>query len=801
MLRNYFKIAFRTLARSKSYAFINILGLAIGITGATLLLTYVKDETSFDQFHSKSDDIVRIIVVDKTGEAPRKFASNAAIFASTLVEELPEVTKATTLFMRGGHVNFIIDGVRFAQRNYFITDPSFFEVFDFEFLDGDRATALAEPNSVVLSENEAIRYFGKTDVLGEILTWPFGDDFKVTGIAKNTPANSHIKFDVLISQNYSDPQWTRMLSSWEEIGPTSYLVLADGANIADVQSKAEALANEKMGVPFADMVDFELQSLSDIHFGSANIEQSIAQTSGDKSYILIFISIAVFLVVIASVNYMNLATSRAVFRAKEIGIRKVVGAVKKQLVTQFLMESLLITTISLIISIGLTDLSMPFFNQLTQKDFDFSWATLGEYLPMLLGLTTVIALLSGVYPSFFMTRFKTVDVLKGERNTSSPFALRKVLVIAQFALSIIMIISTIVVTQQMNFIKDKNLGFQDNNLVVIDINNANVRTNFKAMRTELANVPGVESVSVSTRVPGEWKGINEVTAVTNNLKQQTRDSVDVFFMGFDENLIETFGFKLKDGVSFTGVDATDSTKILLNEAAVATFGLENPIGETIELTSRGRSMRVQIIGVVEDFNFQSLHNKIAPIVLGYWNNPAASIDYFTVKASGNMANVVAGLTEVHNKFDQATAMESHFLDSQLANFYQAEQQASVIYKVGAGLSIFVACLGLFGLASFTVEKRTKELGIRKVLGASQLSLFYLLSSTFAKQVFLAFIIASPFAFWIMKNWLNGFVYHVNISPIAFIVAGLMTMLIALLTVSYRSVLATRSNPVDALRSE
>ena len=801
MLKNYFKIAFRTLARSKGYAFINILGLAIGITGATLLLTYVKDETSFDQFHSKADDIVRIIAVDKTGEAPRKFAVNAAVFASTLVEELPEVTNATTLFMRGGHMNFTIDGVRFAQRNYFITDPSFFEVFDFEFLEGDRVTALAEPNSVVLSENEAIRYFGTTDALGRTITSPFAGEFKVTGISKNTPANSHIKFDVLISQNYSDPQWQQMLTSWEQIGPSSYLVLTKGADIADVQKKAEAIANERMGAPMADMVDFELQSLKDIHFESANIEQSIAQTSDDKSYILIFISIAVFLVVIASVNYMNLATSRAVFRAKEIGIRKVVGAVKKQLVAQFLMESLLITLISLIVSIGLTDLSMPFFNDLTQKNFDFSWATLGEYLPMLLGLTAIIALLSGIYPSFFMTRFKTVDVLKGERKTSSPFALRKILVIAQFALSIIMIISTIVVTQQMNYINDKNLGFDDSNLVVIDINNGNVRANFKAMRTELANVPGVESVSVSTRVPGEWKTINEITAVTNNVNQQTRDSVDVFYMGFDENLIETFGFKLKDGVSFAGVDATDSTKILLNETAAATFGLDNPIGETIELTSRGRNLRVQVIGVVEDFNFQSLHNKVAPIILGYWNNPAASIDYFTVKASGNMANVVAGLTEVHNKFDQATAMESHFLDSQLANFYQAEQQASVIYKVGAGLSIFVACLGLFGLASFTVEKRIKELGIRKVLGASQWSLFYLLSSTFAKQVFLAFIIASPFAFWIMKNWLSGFVYHVNISPIAFIVAGLMTMVIALLTVSYRSILATKSNPVDSLRSE
>jgi putative ABC transport system permease protein len=801
MIKNYFKTAFRTLWKNKGYAFINIIGLAIGITGATLLLTYVNDETSFDSFHSQSDNIIRVILLDNTEDAPRRYAVNAAIFASTLVEELPEVTKATSLFQRGGHINFTIDGVRFAQRNYFITDPSFFTVFDFEFLRGDKATALAEPNSVVLSENEAIRYFGKTDVIGELISSPFAGEYKVTGITKNAPSNSHLKFDVLISQNYSNPQWKQILNRWEEFGPSSYLVLAEGTNIAEVQKKAESIANERMGAPLADIVDYEFQALRDIHFGSNGIERGVEQASGNKNYIIIFISIAVFLVVIASLNYMNLATSRSVFRAKEIGIRKVVGAVKNQIVTQFLIESFLITILALIVSIGLTDLSMPFFNQLIQKDFEFSWATLGQYMPLLLGLTVIIALLSGVYPSFFMTRFKTVDVLKGERKTSSPFALRKVLVIVQFSLSIIMIISTIVVAQQMNYIKDKNLGFDEHNLVVIDINNANVRSNFKAMRTELANVPGVESVSVSSRVPGEWKSIDEVMAITNNAERKTRDSLQVFYMGFDENLISTFGFNLKEGVSFTGNDSSDSTKILLNEAAVATFGLENPIGKTIELNSQGRSLRVEVIGVVEDFHFQSLHIKVAPIILGYWNNPAASIDYFTVKASGNMADMLTGLSAVHGKFDQATAMESHYLDSQLANFYQAESQASVIYKVGAGLSIFVACLGLFGLVSFTVEKRIKELGIRKVLGASQWSLFYLLSSTFVKQVALAFIIASPFAFFIMRSWLSSFAYRIDVSPFAFVVAGLVTVVIALITVSYRSLLATRSNPVDSLRSE
>lgn len=802
MFKNYLKIAVRTLWRSKGYAFINVMGLAIAITGATLLLTFVKDETSHDKFHTKSDRIARVIATQKNLEEPRRFASNPGILGTTLKAEVPEIENSTTLYRRGGHFNFIIDGVRFAQRRYSIVEPSFFEIFDFELLAGDRATVVSEPNSVVLSENEAIRYFGRTDVLGEVLQSPGFGEFKVTGVTKTVPANSHIKFDLLISAFFPDERWKENMTNWGAFGSASYVLLAPGSDINTVAKKSEALANERMGDPLKDIIDFSLQPIHDIHFQSGDIENGIEEQKGDSSYIMIFLSITVFLLLIASVNYMNLATSRAVFRAKEIGIRKVVGAVKSQLVMQFLLESLMITFLSLIISIGLTDLMMPFFNEVTGKQFDFSWATLGEFLPVLGGVAIIVGVLSGIYPSFFMTRFKTVDVLKGERVGGSSFSLRKVLVIVQFLLAIVMIISTLVVSDQMNFIKEKNLGFNEENLMVIDINNGNVRNEFKTMRAEFAKIPGVQSVGVSTRVPGEWKGINEVQANLLTGDGQVRDSVTLFYMGFDQGMLETFDFNLMDGEYFSGNDDTDMTKILVNEAAAEAFGYTNEaLGKTVQLTSRGRALSVQIIGVLEDFNFQSLHSKVEPMIIGNWNNPAASIDYFTLKVNGNMSDVIEAATLVHNQFDQATAMEYHFLENQLELFYETERQASIIFKVGSGLSIFVACLGLFGLASFTVEKRVKEMGIRKVLGATEWNLFYLLSSTFTKQVFISFLLASPIAYWIMSIWLKDFEYQVGIGASAFLIAGLATVLIALLTVSYRSLKAAHSNPVTSLRTE
>ena len=475
-------------------------------------------------------------------------------------------------------------------------------------------------------------------------------------------------------------------------------------------------------------------------------------------------------------------------------------AKRQQLVAQFLTESLMITLISLILSIGITDITMPFFNELTGRSFAFNLSTLLDYAPLLLFIAITIGLLSGIYPAVFMTKFKPVKVLKGEQATGGSFNIRKALVVFQFVLSTVLIISTLVVANQMSFIRNKNLGFNQENLLVIDINNGAIRPLFKSMRNEFSQIAGVSEVAVASRIPGEWKNINEVNVNILDGDGLKKDSIGSYYMSFDTNMLSTFDMELKDGEFFSGNDQSDSTKILINETAVKRFGLTNPIGAIVELEGRGKGAYT-IIGVMKDFNFQSLHSSLEPMVIGAWNNPNAIIDYFILKITGDPKPIIESANAVHSKFDTRTVMEYHFLDDQLTNFYEAERQASVIFKIGAGLSIFISCLGLFGLASFTVEKRIKELGIRKVLGASEWSLFYLLSSSFSKQIILSFLIASPIAYFIMQNWLQNFEYRVSLGVGVFLIAGIGTLLIAILTVSYRAIKAAHSNPVHSLRSE
>jgi putative ABC transport system permease protein len=802
MYKNYFKIALRTLWKNKAYSFINIMGLAISIAGATLLLTYVKSEVSFDRFHSKADQIVRPIVIQSGAEGDRYFASNPAIYVQTLAEQMPEVESYVSLLRLGGQFNVVIDNKPFTERTYAITNSNFFSVFDFELIQGNSQTVLDEPYSMVLSQKQAIKFFGTEDVLGKTVEAPsYGGAFKITGLMRDLPQNTHVELDILIGQSVLPENRTRALyQNWTDFSATSYLVLKEGTDVAAFTTKADALANTNFPKEIADLVRFELQPLADIHFESAHIESDFAAFKSDKSYVIIFSVIALFLIVIAAVNYMNLATSKAVFRSKEIGIRKVVGAKRQQLVAQFLTESLMITLIALILSIGITDITMPFFNELTGRTFEFSFRTLQDYAPLLLFIAITIGLLSGIYPAVFMTKFKPVKVLKGEQATGGSFNIRKALVVFQFVLSTVLIISTLVVANQMSFIRNKNLGFNKENLLVIDINNGAVRPVFKSMRNEFSQIAGVSKVAVASRIPGEWKNINEVNVNILDTDGLKKDSIGSYYMSFDPNMLSTFDMELEDGEFFSGNDQSDSTKILINETAVKKFGLTNPIGAIVELEGRGRGSYT-IIGVVKDFNFQSLHASLEPMVIGAWNNPNAVIDYFILKVSGDPKPIIEAANTVHSKFDTRTVMEYHFLDDQLSNFYVAERQASVIFKIGAGLSIFISCLGLFGLASFTVEKRIKELGIRKVLGASEWSLFYLLSSSFSKQIILSFLIASPIAYFIMKNWLQNFEYRVGLGVGAFLIAGMGTLMIAILTVSYRAIKAAHSNPVNSLRSE
>ena len=751
--------------------------------------------------HANYERIVRPITIQTNLDEPRYHGSNPMIMATTFVDELPEVENQVTLYRRGSQINYQFEGQNYTDREFFFTTPELFEVFDFKLIKGDPKTVLSEPKTVVVSENKALEVFGTTDVIGKIIQTQ-GGDVKISGVMEQIPDNSHVYADWFFTELLPPNAMQTIRNSWTDFNSTSYLVLAPGTDRATFQQKALDLTTPHLPAGFAEQVSFEFQALEDIHFNSAHIETDIARFKSDKTYTAIFIFISIFLVVIASVNYMNLATSKAVFRAKEIGIRKVVGAEKRQLVTQILTESLVIASIGLLLSIALTDIAMPFFNGLTGRNYDFSWGQLLGYADVLLGLTLVIGVLSGIYPAFFMTNFKTVNILKGEQVKGGSFNIRKALVVFQFVLSIVLIISTMVVSDQMKFIRDKNLGFNKENLLVIDINNGAVRPVFRTMKSELAQIPGVESVAVASRVPGEWKNIDRVGVSLYSSDGSMKDSTEFYYMSFDPDMLTTFNFDLISGEFFEGNDASDSTKIMLNQSAAKALGFENPLGEQVELNVRGVNGRYTVAGVLEDFNFQSLHSEIEPLVVGAWNNRASAIDYFILKVSDqNIPEIIEEANKVHEKFDTRTVMEYHFLDQQLEIFYESDQQASVIFKVGASLSIFIACLGLFGLASFTIQKRVKELGIRKVLGASEWKIFMLLSSSFSKQILLAFIIASPIAYWVMDNWLQNFQYRIGIGVGTFILAGLGTLLVALITVSYRALRAANSNPVNSLRSE
>jgi putative ABC transport system permease protein len=489
-------------------------------------------------------------------------------------------------------------------------------------------------------------------------------------------------------------------------------------------------------------------------------------------------------------------------RAREVGVRKVVGAKMGQLVAQFLIESFLITLIAAAVSIIVMDIVFPYFNQITGKEFDVTPDTWTMYVTPLMAIAFVVGIISGIYPAFYLAKVRPVSSLRGREATGKhTVGLRKVLVVFQFVITIIMIVSTLVISKQLNFVQTADIGFNEEGLMVIDINSGEVRSRFRAMKDEYANIPGVQHVAVSTRVPGEWKNIPELYVSSPASPSGAPDSTKTYFMGFDEDMLATYEMELKGGRYFSPLSSGDSTNILLNESAVKALGLSEPIGAVVAIRTRRGERNMTVIGVLEDFNFQSLHQKIAPIVIGSWNNPFHYIDYFSLKISGDLQEAIRNVTTVYEKFDQRTPIEYHFLDSQIESFYQAENRAGMIVRMGGMLSIFVACLGLFGLAAYNIQRRTKELGIRKVLGASGLNLFLLLSSSFAKQIAIASFIATPLAWYMMREWLKAFEYKISLHAGIFVLAGLIALLIALATVSYRTFKAVRVNPVNSLRDE
>jgi len=800
MLRNYFKIALRNLRRNKVYGIINILGLAVGITGATLLYLYVDNELGYDAFHEKSERTYRVVEIDDSREqGTRYYGQTAPVLGSTLEESYPEIEQLVRVFQPVGHVNLEWKGEALSERNWLMADPEFFEVFDFEVIHGSKTQALSQPNSLVISESMAERLFGNENPIGQVLTFSNLGDNTVTAVVENIPDNSHLQFDLLFTRVNSNIEWDEYLASWDRYGAYTYLLMEESADIASFKEKLDAFIQNQQAAN-ENARNFFLQPITDIYFNSQDIEFGIENAHGNIFYIYVFSAIGIFLLLIAGINYMNLATALSAQRGKEIGIRKAAGAERRQLIGQFLSESVVIALLACIGSYFLIELLLPSFNQLTGKSFSITGDSFGYVAMVLLGIGLLLGISSGSYPAFYLALIKPIRVLKTNAEMKGGnLTLRKVLVVAQFSLSIILIIGTLAAYKQIDYIRTADLGFEEEQILVVDINHGNVRARFDAMKQEIAKVPGVRDVAVSSRVPGEWKDISQTFA--RSAQTATADSVQTYFMSFDEDMLSLYNIGLLSGRNFSGNKLTDSLTVLLNQTAAQALSLEDPVGETIRLS--GVEEPVRVVGVVEDFNYQSLHQKVAPLMIGYRANPVRTIDYFSIKLAtdADIPATIEGLKQVHGEFDTETSMEYHFLDQQIEQMYRADVRAGRLFAIGGGVTIFIACLGLFGLALFSTQRRIREIGIRKALGATIPQILTLLTTDFMKLVAIAFVCAVPFSWLVMRNWLQNFAYHTDLGIGIFLLAGFGALLVSLLTVSYQSIKAAVMNPVDSLRRE
>ena len=813
MFKNHIKTALRNMRKNKVFSIINITGLTIGLTSFLLIALYVFDELTFDRFHAHASDIYRVILHKKNGEGKEiKIAAAGYMVSEQSKKELPEIKNTVRIGGLGRANVSTLENQNVFYEDYWVANAGFLQAFSFPGVQGDLNIALAAPHSVVVTEETAQKLFHTTSVLGKVIridrdTLPF----RITAVLKNFPVNSHLSFNLLFSESSIEDENFRKAANmdWSNESFTTYLQLSHSADPRQVETKINALVKSNEKETDKEKSYYTLQPLKDVHFHSEGITGRIAASS-NISYIYVFCIIALFVLVIACINYMNLTTARFSNRAKEIAVRKVAGASRKNLVTQFLFEAFAVTIISLVFAILLVKFLLPSFNAFTGKQLSLGFDT--DYRIWIgIGLTIIVAMsMAGIYPALFQSGLKPLLLLKskvyaGKGNVS----LRKSLVVFQFAISIIMIIATIIVYRQMKYINTKDMGFNKEQLLVVDINSDGVRNGEQVIKNEFGKLSQVKNVCVSSRVPGEWKNLPKV----NVLKEGADVSAgnEMFFMGVDEQFINTYQLKLLKGRNFTTGSKVDSSSVMINETAARQLGITEASGQLIQIPSVNYgaayhdlkvSFNVRIVGIVKDFNFQSLHDPLAPIVLACAKNPIQSIDYFTVRVRRD--NVSAGIEQMeailHN-IDQDHLFEYHFLDKQWERFYREDKIQETIFFMIALLAILIACLGLFGLATYAAEQRLKEIGIRKVLGASVESIVAMLSKEFLKLVLIAAFIAFPVAWLSMHQWLQNFAFRVDIGWWVFIVAVTIALMIAFLTVSFQAIRAAIANPVKSLRTE
>ncbi|MFQ5641687.1 MAG: ABC transporter permease, partial [bacterium] len=789
MLKNYFKMALRNLKKHKGYSIINIFGLAIGMTCFLFIVLYVQKELSYDRFHENAERIYRIATESKTNDRISRNAGTQHPLAPVLRQDFPEF-EVTGRFYFYEKALVEANGKKIYATQFAFAEPQFLQIFSFPLLLGDSHETLRQPNTVVVSQAAARMYFGEENPVGKRLRFENSMDFTIVGVAKDVPTNSHLSFDFLASYDnvtrdvvgFDPDQWGAFF------GVYTYTLLPPETNVAVLEQKMSTVMNQHGShAPSISRRPF-LQALTDIHLRS-HINDELG-VNNHVSNLYILSTIGFFVLLIACINFMNLATARSVRRAKEVGVRKVFGALRAQLVRQFLSESILFAFFALFVSLVLIEFMLPFFNALIGKSLTFTYANHFSALAIMLCLALVVGVISGIYPAFVLSGFRPVDAVKGmqanTRRARSPQFLRRVLVVAQFSISIVLITGTIIMQKQRDFFGSANLGFDKELNVVIPMSDNSVTKQYKMIRSEWLTYPRIRGITASMEAPiGE--NDFETSLYPRGADGKERFGINLNFV--DDNYLSHFGLTLLAGRNFSPELSTDAKRaMIVNESTLKKLGIVEPedaIGKVYRIGLN--RIDAEVIGVVKDFHIASLHDEIEPLVMMYWPD---FFNAFSVKIRAkDIVETIAYLEESWSKFAPEFPFQYQFLDDYIAGLYQAEEQSQRIVNTFSLIAILITCLGLLGLASFTAEQRTKEIGIRKVLGATVSNITAMLSKDFVKPVLLANLIAWPVAWYVMTKWLQDFAYRIDIGWWIFALAGGLALVIALLTVSTQAIRA------------
>jgi len=795
MFRNYVKVAIRNLQRNKGFTAINVAGLSIGLATCLLIVFYVADELRYDKYNTRANNIYRADMEVKFGHNANSYAAVQSGFADEVKKDFTTVEQVVRLRPAyeqpaGFHVK---KGSSVLQETSVIyADASLFQVFTLPMITGNPATALAEPNAAVLTESLAKKYFGAVNVVGQTLVLNDTLTFKVTGVIKDLPEQSHFKYHMFLSmETLADSR----NPNWGGGGYNTYLLLKSGASPAAISKKLSSVAMEFIAPWLGkdDYLKYTLTPLTSIHLHS-NLQQELGH-NGSIQYVYIFSAIGLFILLIACVNFMNLSTARSSNRAKEVGVRKVLGSPRKHLIAQFLTESLLVTFASTIIAIIIAWLFMPLFSRVSGKQLAFSWQTFAWLVPCSLVLTVIIGFIAGSYPAFFLSRFQPINVLKGKFSAGfKGGSLRSFLVVFQFGISIFLIIGTLVIYNQLHYIQTANLGYNRKQVLIIK-NTERLNNQAQTFKQQIKQLPDVEEASFSGFVPTGTA--SSITALFPDVTLTSHTSMLTEFWPVDEDYIKTMGMQLQAGRNFSPGMRTDSSSVIINESAAKFFGFKDPLNKTIYRNTNG-VQPFKIIGVIKDFHFKSLRQNITPVVLYLAEDKGA----LNVKL--NTTSISSLMGKIKDKW-KAVAPDQQltysFMDAEFDAAYRAEGRIGVIFMAFTFLAIVIACLGLFGLATYAAEQRTKEIGIRKVMGAGVPALVGMLSKDFLKLVLIAIVIASPIAWFAMQQWLHDFAYRTTMHWWLIAVAGITAIIIAFATVSFQAIKAALVNPVKSLRAE